>query len=645
MNTTKGHATNIIEEQLIHLFRETFFSDTLPIISERNIANIALKRAAIHNVDDDEMLEKVQKEYSELGKLAFSFDSGTSPAIKQMRHNLLMSNIGSMNLEIDEIGSNLLGNADALNTYLELFDVGKVKQKLTKNTKENIRSEEIEGRTPTNLLMFGTPSKLFDGSKVEEEFYSFLETGYARRCIFGYSRNAKKNKVTTPEEVYDALTDITVNQYLKDMAIKFGQLADSTNHNRVITVTKKVSLLVIEYRLYCEALADDLGEHQEIAKAELAHRYFKALKLAGVYAFIDGDSEITEENYYHAICMAEESGRAFEKILSRDRTYVKLAKYLGTIGHEVTHVELTEDLPFYRGSATAKQELIQLASAWGHKNHIIIKRSIVSGIEFFNGESLQKTDLKSLALSYSKDISDGYQNVQVAWDDLYKLTQTPMKHWINHHSSDGHRDDTSIVSGFDMVVLDVDEGSTVQEVLLLLKKYSFLIHTTKRHTAQKHRFRIVMPMNYHLELTSSEYRKFMTNIYEWLPMGVDTQTCQRSRKWVTCPGQYHYNKGERLLDARLFIPKTTKNDERQAFIVTHQSMTNMERWFISNSSNNRNNQLARYALMQVDLGYTIDTIKENVLAMNSKLPDKLSIKEITNTILASAAKKIQQLAA
>ena len=124
-----------------------------------------------------------------------------------MRHKLLMAEAGSMNFEMDELGSNLLGNTEVLNVFLELFDVGKVKQKLTKNTSENIRSEEINGRTPTNLLLFGTPSKLLNGGKVEEEFYAMLETGYARRCLFGFSKKLHKSKGFTPEQVYDMLTD------------------------------------------------------------------------------------------------------------------------------------------------------------------------------------------------------------------------------------------------------------------------------------------------------------------------------------------------------------------------------------------------------------------------------------------------------
>ena len=189
------------------------------------MAQLAIKRAIKKGKDENDELELVKKEFERLGALAFSFDSGTTAAVKQMRHKLLMADAGSVNLEIDEIGSNLLGNVDVLTTFLELFDVGKIKQKLTKNTNENQRSEEIDGRTPTNLMLFGTPAKLFDSGKIESEFFSFLETGYARRCIFGYSRIPPKKTKASAQDLYDQLINSTADIDLETIAADFALLA------------------------------------------------------------------------------------------------------------------------------------------------------------------------------------------------------------------------------------------------------------------------------------------------------------------------------------------------------------------------------------------------------------------------------------
>lgn len=648
----KGFSTNILEDHIINKFRTVFFEETLPKVSEKNLKKLSIKRTNIHNqnpslttpmIDFDQMHGEVIKEYESLGKMAFSFDSGTTAAVKQMRHKLMMADIGAMNLEIDEIGSNLLGNVDVLGTFLELFDVGKVKQKLTKNTKENVRSEEIDGKTATNMMLFGTPAKLFDGAKVEDEFWTFIQTGYGRRCFFGYTKGSGRNKHLSANDVYDKLTSANSEALIVSLSNRFAILASEINYNKEIQVSKDVSLLLIQYKLHCEDLADKMGDHEEMYKAELSHRYFKALKLAGGLAFIDGHGEITEDNLYHAIAMAEESGKSFRQMMNQDKNYVKLAKYLASINREATHVDLTETLPFYKGSQASKADLMQLAIAWGYKNSVIIKRKFENNIEFISGETLTETSLDKLYLSHSSDLAVGYENVQAPFDKLHMLLGKKDHHWCSHHTSNGRRAEENIVPGFNLLVIDVDGGVKLDTVRILLKDFKYVIHTTKRHTPQEHRFRIVMPMNYILKLQEPDYKEFMRNVFEWLPFECDVETGQRSRKWATHEGaDIHYNDGE-LLDALLFIPRTSKNDERKERILQHQDMNGVERWFMSNiGSGNRNNQLLKYALMLVDSGYNLSDIDMKLDSLNNKLDNPLTAEEIEQTIRKTVQKKYYQ---
>jgi hypothetical protein len=638
----KGFSTNIIENQVINQFRGRFLEETFPILAENNLPKLALKRANRKSTDPDEELVRVQKEFEQLGSLVFSFDSGTPAAVKQMRHKLLMADAGSVNLQIDEIGSNLVGNVDVLNTFLELYDMGLIKQKLIKNTSDNVRNEEIVGRTPTNMLLFGTPSKLLNGSKTEEELYSMLETGYARRCFFGYSRASNKAVNQTPEQVYQQLTNQDSNTYLEELSDKLEALADIINVNKRLVMSKETSLLLIEYRLKCEREAELYPEHEEIKKAEISHRYFKALKLAGAYAFVDDSPELTENHLYQAIKLAEESGDAFNKLLTRDRAYVKLAKYLGSVKRDVTQADLTEDLPFYRGPSSQKSEMLTLATAWGYKNNVIIKKAFSDGIEFLRGETLKETDLSKMVLSYSTDITTDYRNEHAPFDQLHKLTQAPGLHWVAHHLNGGYRNEENCIPGFNLVVIDVDGGVNISTVKLLLKNYKFLIYTTKRHTETENRFRIILPINYELSLDAKDYKEFMSNIYEWLPFEVDTATNQRARKWLSNDGTFEYNEGE-VLDALPFIPKTSKNEERKELMNSQQSMDNLERWVINNiGDGNRNNMLLRFAMILLDGGFDFETIRQRVMTLNNKIADKLDEAEIMSTIMITVAKSISK---
>jgi hypothetical protein len=412
------------------------------------------------------------------------------------------------------------------------------------------------------------------------------------------------------------------------------------NVNKKLIMSKETSLLLIDYRLKCEKEAEKYGEHEEMRKAEISHRYYKALKLAGAYAFVDQSTELTTGHLYNAIALAEDSGLAFNQLLARDRNYVKLAKYMATVKGDVTQADLVEDLPFYRGPLSQKNEMLSLAIAYGYKNNIIIKKSFSDGIEFLRGETLKVTDLTKMVVRYSQDIAVDYQNETAPFEKLYKLTQTAGLHWVSHHLLGGHRTEDTCIAGFNLVVIDVDGGTRMNTVRELLKNQKYLMYTTKRHTEEDHRFRIVFPLNYELRLDAKDYKEFMTNIYEWLPFAVDTGTNQRARKWLSHDGHYEYNDGE-LLDALPFIPKTSKNEERKNLLNTQSSLDNLERWILNNSGDgNRNNMLLRYAMLLVDAGYDFEGVRTRVMSLNDKMPDKLAEIEVVSTILVSVGKAL-----
>jgi len=321
-----------------------------------------------------------------------------------------------------------------------------------------------------------------------------------------------------------------------------------------------------------------------------------------------------------------------------------MAKYIVSVGREVTHVDLIEDLPFYKGTESFKRELMTLTVAYGYQNNMIIKRTVVDGIEFMKGESLELTDLNNVMISYSKQMSDGYKNEHVKFTELNKLTQLDGYHWVNHHIIDGHRREASIMQGFNMIVIDIDGGIDVSTVKLLMQKYTYHIYTTKRHTTAQNRCRLILPMTHVLKLDKEDYTAFMENIYEWLPFSVDDSTKDRSRKWLSRDGDFWFNDGE-LIDSLLFIPKTAKNDERKQIINSQQSFSNLERWLLNKStSGNRNNTLIKYALVLIDMGKSYDDIASLTKTFNEKLPQPLSESEILGTIMQTVTRKLQQRA-
>lgn len=636
----KGRAVSLLEDEVLNQFQDRFLDETFPTLVEENLPKIANQRAVRKASDPDEELARVEKEFNSSGPFVFTFDSGTDAAVKQMRHKLLMAKAGSMNLQTDEIGSNLLKNKDMFDVFFELFD-GKVKSKLTKNTSDNVRNEDIKGITPTNMLLFGAPVRLLNGAREEEELMAMLDQGYARRCFFGYIRSVRHQSANvTPEEALAKAEQSGCDQTLSDLSDHFDSLADIINANKTLVMPKETRLLMFQYKLDCSRRAADLRDHEESRRTELEARFFKALKLAGAYAFVDDSPEITPAHFEAAILLAEESGQALERLLKREKPYEKLARYIAELGEEVTHADLVEDLPFYPKAQNQRTDMLNLAIAWGYKKNIIIKKSFNDGIEFLRGESLKETNLDEMIVAYSDDMTEGYLNEHAPFDQLHKMTQAPGMHWVSHHLKGGYRKEENAIPGCNMVVIDCDGELQLDMARNLLADYKYLLYTTKRHTPDTNRFRIIFPSSHELKMDAKDFKEFYNNIRAWLPFDSDDSCAQRSKKWLTHPSHYEYNDGE-LLDVLPFIPKTSKNEERKKFLQDHQSLNNLERWVMANTGDgNRNNMLLRYAMILVDAGFDYNGVRSKVVDLNDKLADKLDEAEIMGTIMVSAGRAI-----
>lgn len=639
--TGKGYATSFIEKELLGEFKDIFLNDTFPHSAYININQLASTRANQYGTDPQEEEEKLNKEFELVGPFLDSFDSATVPAVKQHRHKLLLANAGSLNFQVDEMGANLQAQTEVLHTFLELYDLGLLKEKLIKSSAENKRLEKLAGGTPTNMLLFGTPTKLLDGARTEELFYELLDMGYARRCFFGYSKESMKDLEMTAADIVNNMFDQGNADYVADIADHLKLLAHVSNLHRKIHIEKPELIELMKYRLHCEKKASLLPEQQSIQKAELSHRYFKALKLAGVYAFIEDSVKITLAHLHNAIALTELSGEAFDELMKPEKNYMKLAKYLADSPIELVLADLVEDLPYFKGTKSQKDEMIALAIGYGYKNNIIIKKTIENGITFLRGESLEETNPDKLLIALSNDFARDYKPNWVSFDELKDLGSVNDFNWTNHAFSDNHRKDENVLPGFNLIVLDVDSGTPISKALEVFKGIKCMLYTTKRHTKEEPRYRIIIPTNYVLQFDKSEYKEFINNIISAIPidMPIDTASNQRSKKWLTNKGEVYVNDGE-LFDVLPFIPQTKKNEERLANL-NEQDLDRLEYWVINNiGDGNRNNQLYNYACILHDSGSDYADIRNAVIALNKKIPDSLSDDELENTVLRSIATKI-----
>lgn len=640
--TGKGYSTGLVEEQVIDRFRNTYMEVTFPMAANNNMQLIAQQRAKRKGTDPVDEMESLEKEFNSIGSLLFSFDSATVPAVKQLRHKLNLAKSGGVNLQVDEIGANLVGQTETLNAFLELYDKGMIKDKLVKSSAENTRFERIEGFTPTNMLLFGTPSKLLDSGLTQKYLTEMLEMGYARRCFFGYIPKVKKDVAADATALVNQMFNNGSDAQLDALSCSLEQLADISNMNKVIRIEHDEAIYLMEYKISCDKRAECLKDHETIMRSEMENRFFKVLKLAGAYAFRDYSPNITIDHLDAAMRLAEDSGEHFARLMQPEFDYEKVAKYLADCGTSVTLPDLEQALPCFRGSKQQKDQCIEYAVAWGYKHNIVIKKLYDGNILFLRGETLKKTNLDEIIISTSTKLAEGYDSVRIPFDKLSMLGSTNNYHWANHHFEGGYRRDDHTQLGFNTIVLDVDGTLPLATAIELMKGYKAYFYTTKRHQDSDglDRYRIILPTNYELQLDKEEYKMFMDNVMSSLPFEMDESCNQRNKKWLTCESAETYMNDGELFDVIPYIPRTAKNEEREAKFKDQKDLDNLERWVLNNTGDgNRNKQLYNFAMVLYEGGLDFVDIGARVRALNDKLADKLDEQELQATILKSIQSK------
>lgn len=631
----KGRSLGIIEENIMGGFTERFTNHLLPTIAEKHITQLATVRSVKGNSSFDEEYHNAIEEYKNCGEYMYTAGEGTPAAIKQYRHKLLLAGIGAVNFVIDEIGSNIEKNADVIELGLELYDQGKVKDKMTKNTAESKRIKQIVGKTPMNLLMFGTPSKLFDDGKSEKAFMDFLDAGYARRSIFAYCQiGTEFDDSITAEEIYKRTVDASIVTKMEWLNDYFGSLAIEELANKTIIMEENENLELIRYQLDCERRASLMSRFDEIERAEMVHRYFRVLKLATAFAFLDQSDVIRLSDISEAIALVEESGIAFNKIMERDKSYMTLAKYIAESRNELTHADLSEKLPFYPKGSGQRSELMMLAKAWGFKEGILIKTNSVEGIEFISGETLMETDVALMRISASRSLNEGYKSFQINFNELHKILCQKDSYWINHNLEGDKALEKECVEGVNLVSFEVNSKDfDSSRFVELFKDYKYLIRETGETS-----YEVILPLNYTLGLTEEEYKLFIENFLLWLPFKPKVVFQDRLTRKLGYQGNHSYNEGI-LVDVIPFIPNTAKNDVFKNNINQLTAQSSLERWFANKISiGNKSDVIKEYVNYLADFGEGLAEVSEKAHKFNNATLYPITSVDLDSSIIRELAR-------
>jgi len=650
---SKGFSMGILQDEVFNGFYEKYkilYEDR----KDLRLSVLAQELEMEKNISLESAEAQINKKFSKFPKFIYSAGSATTEGIRGLMSAFDMVGIGSVNLEIDEIGDQLAANEEALDILMIPYDKGGMKNKLRQTNSQ----EDIDGGVPTNLCMFGTPVRLLDGSKTEERFMSYLVTGYGRRLLYAYGDiKALKGKTKTAEERYDELVALNNSSIFENISKKLEQYADKNLIGQNVVLTKEANVLLLSYQNYCTNLAEQFKETQILQTAEMIHRYFRVLKLAGLFAVLDLKTTVEIEHIKYGITLAEDSGKSFNRMNKKEKQHVVIAKYLLDSDEPITITDMIDDLPFFRGSESARRDLLALAKDWGYKNQILITEKVnTNNITFYSGEKMLDTNLEKIRCSFSKHQAYNYKPIEGKWSDYESLLKSDFNYCVHHFGEKtmldengeenlikGYRTEECVIEGFNLIVIDVDDGLPIEITQSILEEYEYMIGTTKSHTEENHRYRILLPMKNLIKLNPEEFKKFMENVFNFLPFALnpDTSTKDITRKWAGNTKALVYKNEGKLIDPINFIDGTNEEKQMKNSISKYSNLDKLERWIILNTEG-RNNALIKIGLLHIDSGKTIDEAMIMVESVNSKFEEPLSEKEINNTVLKTVTKKYYQ---
>ena len=636
-------------------FNDRFIKETYPIAVENNLWTMATENASWSGETEQKEYDKLKNMFRREGAYVPVARSFTEARIGQMRNKTILANAGCVNLVSDEIGSNLTslsGQYGPMKLFLSLYDMGKMKMSETKVQKDDEEVTPLDGWAASCAMLFGEPQMLLDGGDVQQKLFELLTTGYGRRCLYAWGEEDDKPPLSPREQLERARSNSQA-QSMDRLVRHFTEMANIDRLNWHVSCSDDALVAYLAYKTDCLLRSRQISPEMSILRNEVKGRYFKALKIAGMLAFIDESQTCEMHHLGAAIRICEEQSDALIKVLFQEPSHVRLANWLASKEVPVTHADIFE-LPFMQTfrSDLRRKEQLSLAASWGYSNNIIIKRYFVDTIELFEAETLKETDLSKLRLSYSNDPAKNYQPMlEVPWQAMEELVSKPDLNWCNHTFEGNHRREAHIQPGFNMIVLDCDGDVSLNTVHEMFADTTFMTYTTKRHqTEGKDRFRLILPTNYVLEMDVPTYMQFMDGVLEYMPFWTKEKSDGSPRKpevkWLTNPDtEIHYNEGK-LFDVLPFIPKTSRNQEHKKNSEPLRDLGNLERYFLrimgDGNSGNRNHTIARYAFALVDANMSLAAIEAQVRALNAQLPNPLDPSELTDTVLKSAAQRCME---
>ena len=481
----------------------------------------------------------------------------TGPGLIQHINDLGDLPAGSGLLYTGEIGDELANNANTIEnikTLAEVYDLGN--RDITYTKAIEFRSKEISGQ-PVSALFVGSPSYILYDESTKKKFHVAFMSKLARRTWFCY----------TPDRIYDMdfsqesnpieamkAYDYNIELESKNVAASLSSTVERiTKHNlsklgQTVKTTPEVFDLFTIYKRYNREVVDSLVNHESTYALVRAHLQWKALKLSGALAILEGSDRIEASHYITAIQFAEMLDTdisQFEQALNK-APHERLADYLHTVvqadnkaiisTHDLKKKEFTSTV-----SMNKLQELVTLCSGYdtsgvysvindgGAIQYEPIIKTDVIGISY---KPICTAELNKAVASGDKDAVDaakqkiamttayGFDVADTTFAELSDMLQSDFA-YSPFKFRNGVRGRNTIVGSTKWLVLDVDDSPlTASEVHFLLDGINHHIALSSDPN-NEFKFRVLIELDSPVELNPVTWKHFYLKIAEDLALKVD----------------------------------------------------------------------------------------------------------------------------
>lgn len=506
-----------------------------------------------------------------------------------------------------------------------------------------------------NALLMGSPAKLVLKPALKEDLLSHYVSGVARRFFIFHNDMFKKSD---NRNAYFETMDMESIQTIKDF---FNELRSHINHTKEIILPKEVRQYLVDWDIQKEILrensesliSDDIGSPRKIER------------LAGIIATLDLSSTITEEHMKYAIDYSTRVDQTAEDSVKIKPIYEQIYDLLSKRGF-ISRTELIKEIKGLTMKGLDDEMILAYEFANELGNSIV--RQEYSSIIKYKLEKLTATKLDQVIVSInenpSKTVATGWERKQGKFDNLHKIICSDIRYSAGTFLN-GHITDKNYLSEQNLIIIDVDDGISIDDTKSLFSGIKYLIATTKSHQKLKNdevhdRFRLVLPTMSKFHLKPEVYAETYMNLLNALGMSEADSKCKNSSRWYFgVEGADHWYNDDteaKLLDIRPFITDSSENHtgsdnvDKYLSTSTYESSQNHSedevrlegayRWFLSRTTTgSRNDMVFKFGAMVKQHYKTLD-MEYHVRKFNSIISESLRESELVG-IIKSIERRIQ----